>query len=81
MKSESLKQFFVTYRKTMLPLGWVFGLLASVAIVLSIYFAIKTQDWVYATIGMIGAAQLSLAAGMIMLSKAAGKAILENTDE
>ena len=81
MNNQSLKEFFATYKKTMLPLGWIFGLIASVAIVLSIYLAIKTKDWMYAVIGIVGAAQLSLAAGMIIMSKAAGKVLIETEHE
>ncbi len=71
MKDEKYLQFFTLFKKTILPLGWVFGIIASIVIVLSIVFAVQTKDRMYAVTGMIGAALLSMAAAMIMLGKAA----------
>ena len=78
---DKYKQFFETFKKTIYPLGWIFGLLSSAVIVISIINAVNTKDWIYAVMGIIGAAQLSLSAAMMMLGKAAKRIVEEPKNE
>ena len=78
--NENTKNLLSTVRKTLFPLGWVFGLLSSAVIVLSIIYYVQTREFVYVIEGMIGAAQLSLSAAFMMIGKAAKKAELSATE-